>query len=50
MSEAKDTDLFSNHTLSSSDLAKLNIGWDNEIFIPFDYGYFSFIYNSSKLR
>mgnify|MGYP004002053343 FL=1 len=49
MSEAKDTNLFSPHALSSSDLAKLNIDWDNETFVPFDYGYFSFIYNSSKL-
>jgi thiamine transport system substrate-binding protein len=49
MSEAKDTKLFSNHSLSKDSLNSLNIDWSDEIFVPFDYGYFSFIYNSSKL-
>ena len=49
MFEAKDTKLFSNHSLSKDSLNSLNIDWSDEIFVPFDYGYFSFIYNSSKL-
>ena len=49
MSEAKDTKLFSNHSLSKDSLNSLNIDWSDKIFVPFDYGYFSFIYDSSKL-
>ena len=50
MSEAKDTKLFSNHSLSKDSLNSLNIDWSDKIFVPFDYGYFSFIYNSSNLK
>jgi len=49
MSEAKDTKLFSNHSLSKDSLNSLNIDWSDKIFVPFDYGYFSFIYDTSKL-
>ena len=50
MFEAKDTKLFSNHSLSKNSLNSLNIDWSDKIFVPFDYGYFSFIYNSSNLK
>jgi thiamine transport system substrate-binding protein len=50
MFEAKDTKLFSNHSLSKNSLNSLNIDWGDKIFVPFDYGYFSFIYNSSNLK
>ena len=50
ISEAKDAKLFSNHSLSKNSLNSLNIDWSDKIFVPFDYGYFSFIYNSSNLK
>ena len=49
MTEAKASNLFESHTVNNSSLSKLNISWDDNIFLPFDYGYFSFIYNKSKL-
>ena len=63
MDEAKKTKLFSNHSLSKtiylapefkatskSLLDFLNINWNDEVFVPFEFGYFSFIYNSSNLK
>ncbi|MAV82734.1 MAG: thiamine ABC transporter substrate-binding protein [Pelagibacteraceae bacterium] len=49
MSEAKETNLFETHSINSSTLSNLNISWNDEIFLPFDYGFFSFIYNSFNL-
>ena len=48
ISEAENTGLF---TASTADLSKLNlpITWTNHTFIPYDYGYFSFVYNSEKI-
>ena len=25
-------------------------GWDNDTFVPFDYGYFAFVYDKNKLK
>ncbi|UJF20074.1 thiamine ABC transporter substrate binding subunit [Vibrio sp. SS-MA-C1-2] len=49
ITEAEKTGLF---TPSHADLSKLDlpIKWDNQTFIPYDYGYFSFIYNSEKMK
>lgn len=45
---AKKTGLFTN---SHVDINKLNlpIKWDNNIFIPYNYGYFAFIYNKKRI-
>lgn len=45
---AKQTGLFANHDLSHADLV-LPLPWQDEVFIPFDYGYFAFIYDADKL-
>ena len=45
---AKQTGLFSQHELALTDLS-LPMPWDDDIFIPFDYGYFAFIYDAEKL-
>ena len=43
------TGFFDNHSL---DLQNLNISdrFEDEVFVPYDFGYFSFIYNSSKIQ
>ncbi len=48
MAEAQKTGLFAKHLVDTSKLT-LPSNWDNPYFLPFDYGYFSFIYNSQTL-
>jgi len=45
--EAKKNNLFVKHSINTSNL---EIEWNDEYFTPFDYGYFSFIYDSMKLK
>ena len=45
---AKQTGLFEPHNVSITDLT-LPLPWNDEVFIPFDYGYFAFIYDADKL-
>ncbi|NIA67158.1 thiamine ABC transporter substrate binding subunit [Pelagibius litoralis] len=49
MAEAKETDLFAPHGVSAETLS-LPIDWIDEIFLPFDYGYFSFVYDTEALK
>ncbi|MGF1725180.1 thiamine ABC transporter substrate binding subunit [Photobacterium nomapromontoriensis] len=48
ISEAKKTDLLAEHHVDTS---KVNIpmGWTDTTFVPYDYGYFAFVYDSTKL-
>jgi thiamine transport system substrate-binding protein len=48
MTEAKKTGLLAKHKVDTS---KVNLadGWSNNTFVPFDYGYFSFVYNKETL-
>lgn len=46
--EASQTDLFAPTDVDLSVL-DLPIAWDNQTFIPYDYGQYAFIYDSSKL-
>lgn len=48
MYEAQKSGLIAKHGMELSQLSVPN-GWNNSYFIPFDYGYFSFIYNSETL-
>ena len=43
----KKNDLFIKHSVQTDGL---DIDWNDEYFTPFDYGYFSFIYDSDKLN
>ncbi|WP_404402480.1 thiamine ABC transporter substrate binding subunit [Pelagibacterium halotolerans] len=47
--EGKATGLFTEHNL---DLPNLDIplDWSDEIFVPFDYGYFAFVYDSENVE
>ncbi|MEQ8357648.1 MAG: thiamine ABC transporter substrate binding subunit [Kiloniellaceae bacterium] len=48
MAEAKETGLLAAHEVTVPALA-LPVAWNDEIFLPFDYGYFAFIYDTEKL-
>lgn len=49
LNDALKTGLISKHELNLSNLT-LPVKWTNEYFIPFDYGYFAFIYDSLKVK
>jgi thiamine transport system substrate-binding protein len=46
LKSAKDSGLFSPHNLNIS--LDLPIAWKDETFMPFDWGYFSFVFDKSK--
>lgn len=46
---AEKTGLFANSSIDTRSL-KLPDGWNNQTFIPFDYGYFAFVYDKNKLK
>ncbi|MCW8996774.1 MAG: thiamine ABC transporter substrate binding subunit [Psychromonas sp.] len=48
MDEAKKTGLLAEHHVDTSKVV-LPGGWRDTTFIPFDYGYFAFVYNKEKL-
>ncbi len=47
--KAKMTGLFDNHSLDLKNLS-INDRFTDNVFVPYDFGYFSFIYNSSKIQ
>jgi len=49
LDEAKKSNLFKNHNISNLN-KKLNlpISWESKKFIPYNYGYFAFVYNNKK--
>ncbi|WP_346210252.1 thiamine ABC transporter substrate binding subunit [Aeromonas salmonicida] len=49
LSEAKQSDLFAPHT-TKLDGIKVPGGWQDDTFVPYDYGYFAFVYNKDKLK
>ncbi|ABM02246.1 thiamine ABC transporter, periplasmic binding protein [Psychromonas ingrahamii 37] len=48
MTEAKKTGLLAKHKVDTSNVILAN-GWSDNTFVPFDYGYFSFVYNKETL-
>ncbi|MCW8333158.1 thiamine ABC transporter substrate binding subunit [Vibrio sp. SCSIO 43135] len=48
MAEAKQTGLLAEHKVDTSSIS-LPSGWSDTTFIPYDYGYFAFVYNKEKL-
>nr|WP_245884014.1 thiamine ABC transporter substrate binding subunit [Vibrio albus] len=46
--EAKKTGLLETHHVDTSAVA-IPGGWKDDTFVPFDYGYFAFVYNKQKL-
>ncbi|MCL2894121.1 thiamine ABC transporter substrate binding subunit [Brenneria sp. WC1b.1] len=47
---AEQTGLFSRHQLDTAAAVKVPGGWNNATFVPYDYGYFAFVYNKDKLK
>ena len=45
----RETGLIAEHEQSLEGL-KSELKWDDKQFVPFDYGYFSFVYDSSKIK
>lgn len=48
MAEAKKTGLLSEHQVDTSSVT-IPGGWQDTTFVPYDYGYFAFVYNKEKL-
>ncbi len=46
--EARDSGLFAAHDTDLGALA-LPLAWDDDVFVPYDYGYFAFVYNRERL-
>ena len=46
--EAQNTGLIAEHSVDMSKL-DLPLGWDNQNFLPFDFGFFAFIYNKTRV-
>lgn len=49
LADAHNSKLFIPHNTDTKSLS-LPSGWQDNTFLPFDYGYFSFVYDSSKLK
>lgn len=48
LAEAEKSNLFVKHGVDTSAL-KVPDNWRSDLFVPFDYGYFAFVYNKEKL-
>ncbi len=51
IAEARKTGLFTLHGFNKKDLRVLELPfqWEDDFFLPYDYGWFSFVYNQDKL-
>ena len=49
MAAAKETDLLMPHGVTPENLS-LPVTWTDDIFLPFDYGYFAFVYDTEALE
>ncbi|MGL4776531.1 MAG: thiamine ABC transporter substrate binding subunit, partial [Aeromonas veronii] len=49
ISEAKQSGLFAPHP-AKLDGIKVPGGWQDDTFVPYDYGYFAFVYDKDKLK
>ena len=48
---AKKSNLFAKHNIESIDqIIQLPIPWYSDTFVPYNYGYFAFVYNNKKLK
>ncbi len=48
MAEGKRLGLLAEHNVDTSSVTLPN-GWDDNTFVPYDFGYFAFVYNTEKL-
>ena len=51
LEEANQSNLFDNHSLENlNNRLFLPINWESENFVPYNYGYFAFVYNNKKFK
>ena len=51
LNEAENSNLFLNHSLLSLEKTlNIPIKWKNKLFVPYNYGYFAFVYNNKKFK
>ena len=51
LDSAENSELFTAHNLNNiNEKLNLPIEWNSEIFVPYNYGYFAFVYNNKKLK
>ncbi len=49
LEEAKNTDLFIDHNMKDLEsVLSMPITWNDNLFVPYSYGYFAFVYNNKK--
>ncbi len=48
LAEARESGLLAPHGVEAANLA-LPVAWDDDTFLPFDYGYFAFVYDTETL-
>ena len=48
MAEAAETGLFAPHGIHAAQL-DLPVAWEDDVFVPFDWGYFAFVYDETRL-
>lgn len=49
MNQVKQTGLLAPHQINTQDI-ELPTKWQEDVFVPFDFGYFAFIYDARKLK
>ena len=48
---AEKSELFTVHNLNNvNEKLKIPIEWESKIFVPYNYGYFAFVYNNKKIK
>jgi thiamine transport system substrate-binding protein len=48
---AKKSDLFDEHSFTNlNDKLNLPIDWESKVFVPYNFGYFAFVYNNKNLK
>ena len=48
---AKKSNLFTKHSLTNlNKKLSIPVEWNSQIFVPYNYGYFAFVYNNKKLK
>ena len=50
METAKHSSLFESHNINTNVINTLSVKWKDKVFLPYDYSYFAFVYDSDKLK
>ena len=50
MATARETGLFANHGVTLSGRTALPVKFEDDVFVPFDWGHFAFVYNAETMK